>query len=355
MVDSSERKAVIVSFRLGGTDGVSIEAAKWHRALGALGFVVTTVAGSGSADHILPALAIDATTAPAPGAVAQVLGGAELVVVENLCSLPLNLAAAEAVAEACRGRRTILHHHDLPWQRPSATPAWEVPDDPCWRHVVINELSRAQLAERGIHATTLYNTFDPWEPGPDADGRRALTRAALGVGAGERLVLQPTRALERKNVPAAVALAERLAATYWLLGPAEDGFGPRLGEILRNARCRTIHGPAAIDVRGSVADAYAACDVVTLPSTWEGFGNPALEAAVYRRPLVIGPYPVAEELRRFGFQWFSLDDHEALAAWLENPDVDMLEHNASVAARHFSTRDLPQRLRPILCDLGFVL
>src|SRR5580704_10060352 len=108
----------ILSFRLGGTDGVSVEAAKWASALERLGHRVTTVAGDGPVDHLLPGLAIGAAEPPAPRDVEAALAGADLVVVENLCSLPLNPAAAAVVAAALRGRPAVLHHHDLPWQRP---------------------------------------------------------------------------------------------------------------------------------------------------------------------------------------------------------------------------------------------
>jgi glycosyltransferase involved in cell wall biosynthesis len=99
----------------------------------------------------------------------------------------------------------------------------------------------------------------------------------------------------------------------------------------------------------SMADAYAACDVVVLPSTFEGFGNPSVESALHRRPLAIGAYPVATELRRFGFSWFDAGDPPGAAAaaarWLAAPDVRLLDHNERVARERFSTRDLPERLR----------
>ena len=55
----------IVSYRLGGQDGVSVEAAKWAWAFRRLGFDVTTVAGGGDADRLVPGLAIDAVVADA--------------------------------------------------------------------------------------------------------------------------------------------------------------------------------------------------------------------------------------------------------------------------------------------------
>ncbi len=339
--------ACLVSFRLGGGDGVAIEAAKWAAALDVLGWDVVTLAGSGPVDVVVPGLAMDAAEAPSAAEVRRALAGADLVVVENLCSLPLNPAASSTVAAACAGRPTVLHHHDLPWQRPHLAHLPVPPDDPAWAHVTINELSRRELAARGFlgRVTTLYNTFDP-DPAP---GDRLGVRRALGLGESDRLLLQPTRALERKGIPAAVALAEAVRGVYWLLGPAEDGYGPELGRVVERARCPVVLGEPPGGC--TIADAYSACDAVLLPSSWEGFGNPSVESATHRRPLAIGPYPVARELAAFGFRWFNALDPSALGEWLAAPDDELLEHNHAVATRSFNVVDLPDRLCGVLDTL----
>jgi len=335
---------------------------KWQGALGQLGFATYTVAGDGPVDHLLPGLAIGAAEPPTPHDLDTALAPADLVVVENLCSLPLNPGAASAVAAALAGRSAVLHHHDLPWQRLAYVHHPPPPTDPRWRHVTINELSRHQLANRGLAATTIYNAFavggdpDDRAGGPD-DGRatgrdggvgRGRLRDRLGLDRGATLVLQPTRAIPRKNVAGGLELATRLGATYWLLGPPEDGFGDQLDALVASARCPVVLGSPEGDRPVAVGDAYGACDVVTLPSTWEGFGNPTIESVVHRRPLAVGPYPVAAELAAFGFDWFGLDQAERLAAWLQAPDPGLLDRNLAVAAAHFSLRDLPARIAAVL-------
>ena len=127
-----------------------------------------------------------------------------------------------------------------------------------------------------------------------------------------------------------------------MLGPAEDGYGPELARVVERARCPVVLGEPPGGC--TIADAYGACDAVLLPSSWEGFGNPSVESATYRRPLAIGPYPVARELAAFGFRWFDALDPSALGDWLAAPDDELLEHNHAVAARSFNVADLPDRL-----------
>lgn len=337
----------MVSFRLGGTDGVSVAATRWARALARLGFGVVTVAGEGPVERCVEGLGLAAVDPPAPEEVERALADADLVVVENLCTIPMNLHAARVVAAVVRGRPAVLHHHDPPWQRARYAHITELPpDDDAWRHVTVNRLTEAQFAVRGLRATTIYNGFDV--EGPTGD--RAATRAALEVAPDEALVLHPVRAIERKAVPVALRLAEQVGATYWLTGPAEEGYGPELVRALARARTRVLRQPVAV---GAVHHAYAACDAVVFPSTWEGFGNPPIEAGVHRRPVAVGAYPVAAELRALGFAWLPTDDPAPLSAALHHPDHGALARNRALVERWFSQAALDRAVERLVVGAGW--
>lgn len=330
----------LLSFRLGGGDGVSIEAAKWQWALGQCGHVVTTVAGSGEADILLPGLAIGADEPPTRGELEASLTGVDLVIVENLTSLPLNIPARDLLYEVLRDRPALFHHHDLPWHRPHLAHLEGPADGPGWAHVTINEISRADLAARGITSTVLRNRFDCDPP----LGDREMTRRALGLTA-EALVLLPTRAIPRKNVAGAVTLAEQLDATLWLLGPPEDGYEEAFEALIDASRAPTVRG---LPPGATIHDAYAASDLVVMPSTWEGFGNPVLESVTHRRPLALNRYPVALELLAFGFDFPHLTDIDALSREMRTPNVDRLDRNERIAREHFTLADLPEELTRLL-------
>lgn len=339
------KTAAILSFRLGGADGVSIESSKWAGLLTSLGWAVRTVAGSGPVDIVVNGLDFNDDTKPEASLIDRATRGCDVVIVENLLSLPLKLSASRVVAAALAGRPAILRHFDLAWQRDRFAHITELPPvDPSWRHVVINELSRRQLQDRGIAATLIPLGFSAV-----TTGRRSDMRSALGLVPNDVLQLQPTRAIERKGLPDAVALAGALGAVLWITGPAEEGYEPTLAELLARAPGRVIRGWPPGD--WTMDDAYAACDLVSFPSHWEGFGLPMIETAQHRKLLVARTYPVATDFVRAGLRWVDVDSPAAVTdvqAFLRMPDSGWLDHNAMVAARAFGVDGARSRFAALL-------
>lgn len=358
-------RAAFVSFRLGGFDGVAVESAKWQSAFRRLGWEVTGVAGEGPKgggqagggrnggsnerpsppDHLVAGLGLEPGGLIDEAALARGLAGADLAVVDNLLSLPLNPPASEAVARALAGRPCLVHHHDLPWQHPRwERPGWSLPDDPEWAHVVPSEISRRQMKERGVDSTVVHNAFAGAGPSD-----RVGTRTSLGVGPDERLFLHPGRAIWRKNIGEGLRLAAALDATYWLTGAVEQEYGPEVDRHIAATGVRFIH--QAVD---NVDDAYAACDAVVFPSTWEGFGNPPFEASIRSRPVAVGSYPVGRELAvRYGLRWFDSADPAGLGGWLAAPDQDLLEHNRRVVEEQFGLGELDTSIARLLRRWGW--
>jgi glycosyltransferase involved in cell wall biosynthesis len=338
-------RAGILSFRLGMADGVSVAAGALANAFRDLGFSTVLIADEGPVDRRVPGLSASYGAAPARRDLELALEDLDLVVVENLLTIPLHLPASRAVADALRGRPAILRHADPPWQRARFAHVTELPaDDPSWLHISVSRQTQRELETmRGIRSTTVPLGLEL----PAGPGDRARTRRKLGVADGELLCIHPVRAIERKNIPAALALTEYLGGTYWLTGAAEEGYDEVTASLLAQTSARTIWASFdGIDID----DVYAASDLVLFPSTWEGFGLPPIEAAFRRKLVVVGDYPVAEDLRANGFAWPYQWQGPLIKGLLADDDRRnaVLEQNWSVAVRQFSRTAMTERLAPLL-------
>jgi glycosyltransferase involved in cell wall biosynthesis len=354
----SAPEAVVVSYRLGGADGVAVEATKWEWALRELGFTLRRVAGEFELlrpdDTWLPFLAIDPVPGARvdPGALGAAIAGADLVIVENLCSLPLNIEAATVTRDVLMGHpgRVLFHHHDFAWERPHLAHLDGFPPErPNSLHVTVSEHARRDLEARGFDAVCVHNSFDFDAPPGDRPG----ARASLDVDITTTLLVQPTRAIPRKNVAGGLRFATELAASldadvqYWITGPAEDGYDDEFARLLAHASI-----PIHVGRASRPADAYAAADLIVFPSTWEGFGNPVIESVAARRMLAAGGYPALDELVD-GLEILPVDDVAPAVGWIRNSRADVLEHNYAHARARFSLEHLPARIEAALLGVGW--
>jgi mannosylglucosylglycerate synthase len=303
----------------------------------------------------------------------------DLLIVENAMAIPvhvpLGLALTEVIAET--SIETIAHHHDFAWERSrfsvSAAEDYLHAAFPATlkaiRHVVINTYAQSQLAYRtGLSSTVVPNVMKFEAPPLPPDGYANDLRAALGVQPDEYFILQPTRIVPRKRIERAMGLSVRLGLPYALVISHEGGdegtdYVEYLQEIIAGLKVRVIFGAAHFgDERGqtadgrklySLADAYQTADLVTYPSSVEGFGNAFLEAIYYRKPLVVSTYDIYRlDIKPKGFQVVEFDEYvskqavEQARELLLNPDrvTEMVEHNYAVASKHFSYSNLEKLL-----------
>ena len=409
------KRAGILSFRLAGTDGVSLEAFKWAAVLGRLGYESWYFGGElqtpPERSFRCPLAhfrhpAVEALTAACFGC--DVRGAriterihhlratlkrsvhdflrrsrVELLIVENVLTIPLNVPLALAVTEAIAetGIPTIAHHHDFHWERKrfvrtcigdflrSACP----PSLPSIQHVVINSAGREQLALRtGDTATLIPNVMDFAAEAPPIDAYNAGVRASLGLGADEALILQPTRVLQRKGIEHAIELVRRLDLPAKLVishAAGDEGreYEVRIREYARLLGVNALFVSDIIDVRRgatddgrrvyALADVYPHADLVTYPSLFEGFGNAFLEAIYFRKPLVVNRYSVyTHDIEPLGFRTIEMDEFVSddtvreARRYLSDPALRAAaaEHNYRIARTYYSFETLEERLRLVL-------
>ncbi len=356
----------MVSTRLAGTDGVSLEAAKMSHILREMGHIVVDCAGEldeGSPGRLIPTFHFEDPTAqelgnrafagdvPDPellraiGDQAQSLKVAlqsfvdderiDFLIQQNLLAIPMQLPLAQAITEflAASGLPALAHNHDLYWERerfrrnriPEFLDRHFPPRLPHLRHAVINSLAKEELRRRhAIDSTIIPNVFDFDVPAPGVDDYNADFRQAIGVAAEDWLVLQPTRVIPRKGIELAIDLLARLGdprARLIITHRAGDEGMDYLTSLRALAAARGVDlryvadqiedrrgmGPGGTKLY-SLWDAYVHADFVTYPSLIEGFGNALVETIYFRLPALVNRYDVYKaDIGPIGFQLVEID------------------------------------------------
>ena len=120
-------------------------------------------------------------------------------------------------------------------------------------------------------------------------------------------------------------------------------------------REETDDGPKIYSLR----DAYQQADLVTYPSTVEGFGNAFLEAIYYRRPMVMSAYEIYRiDIEPKGFdviEFVDVIDKNTIRRsreLLRNPELvrDMVDKNYELGRRYYSYDILRHKLISLMSE-----
>jgi glycosyltransferase involved in cell wall biosynthesis len=306
----------------------------------------------------------------------------ELLIPENALAIPLNIPLGLAITEflAETGMPTVAHHHDFSWERKRflinavqdylqhAFP----PNLRSMRHVVINSAASRQLSYRtGISNVIIPNVYDFANP-PPPPPNGTLLRKELGFEDDDLFILQPTRIVPRKWIERAVELISlmdmkkpRLVISHES-GDEGDLYKSRVTEYARRLGVELIYVgdkvgtghsfKALCEKKYSIDDAYQNADLVTYPSSYEGFGNAFLEAIYFKRPIVVNRYSIfVEDIEPCGFDVIPFESFVTsevvgrIRSFLEPRHLSSAtEKNYALGRERFSYEVLERKLLPLI-------
>ena len=238
-------------YRVGETDGVSLEMDKWKKVLENMGHKVYFIAGStGTSDgYVIPEMhyrfeedlkieknaylkledyqdedelikAIRRQALKIEKALKKILikNKIDLIIPNNILSIGRSIPTAMAFTNVIKelGIRCIGHHHDFYWERDNfshptcnfvhkALEEYYPPKDDLISHVVINSIVQKELkARRNLDSVVIPNVFDFDEKLWNVDDYNKDFREKLGIKDNDILMLQATRVTNRKAIELAI-------------------------------------------------------------------------------------------------------------------------------------------------------
>jgi len=259
----------------------------------------------------------------------------DLIILENALAIPMNIPLGIALTEFIAETHipTIAHHHDFYWERDrylinaaddylqSSFP----PDLHPIQHVVINSIASEQLSHRkGISNTIIPNVYDFENPPPPPDNYCENLRKYIGLAQDDIFVLQPTRIVPRKSIERAIEIVYQLHPKRPKLvishasGDEGGEYKERITEYAKHWGVELLFIDHLIGLQRrkktegekmfTIGDVYQCADIVTYPSGYEGFGNAFLETIYYKKPIAVNRYSIyIADIEPKGFNVVSFD------------------------------------------------
>lgn len=157
---------------------------------------------------------------------------------------------------------------------------------------------------------------------------------------GQKLILQPTRIVQRKGIEHA---KERRVDLCLVDIHMSDPMNPDVNNV----------------DKFSLWDVYPHADFITYPSLYEGFGNAFLEAIYFKKPMLINRYAIfVRDIEPKGFDLVVMDGYLTKINVLEVREIltssarrdQMVKTNYEIATRYYSFAVLRRWLNTLLVN-----
>ncbi len=355
-----------LSFRIAGTDGVSLEAERWALILQRMGHQVTMLAGELDRKGILipslhfqePLMHLIGEKAIQRGVSFKKLRGkvfklAERIeddlqetftkfrfdhlIVANSFSLPVNFSLGVALDRVIKRLeiKTTSRNHDFWWERDrfsKMTPDWRLflqehfppQQNRLLSHLTINSLAKKELKKRtGLDSMVIGDSFDFNNSFSKPSVNGEYWRRDFRIKKEDIVFLQATRIIPRKQIELAIELVHRLKDPRIVLvvagysGDEGRDYLSHLRGLIGRTGIRARFIGDRIGARNSFRnnqriytlwDCFENCDLTTYPSRVEGFGNQFIEALYFKKPVFLNRYQVYQnDLEPLGFETITIN------------------------------------------------
>ncbi len=306
----------------------------------------------------------------------------DIIVPENSITIPMNIPLGVAIAEFIEetGLPAVAHHHDFFWERDrflinscSDYLAMAFPplsDKIC--NVVINTPALKNLTYRkGVSAIVVPNVYDFETPPPPPDEYALSLRKILGFDDDDLFILQPTRVVPRKQIEKAIDLVALMNLKKPALvishskGDEGDDYFERIKLYADKVGVELLFIDDMVSKERkeeggkryfTLWDVYQNADLITYPSSYEGFGNAFLEAIYFKKMVVVNRYSIyIADIEPLGFEVVNFENFvtssivEKVFSYIKDKKrlKEAVEKNYELARKYFSFSVLEDKIIPI--------
>jgi mannosylglucosylglycerate synthase len=329
----------------------------------------------------------------------------QIIHVSGYFSYPISLSLTHCLDQLINDKniKSISMNHDFLWERQYKLrgPTIEIYEhflpviNPNNLTIVSTQYAADMFNKRypKINVVVIPSLFDFQNDLSLTHSKKKIFRNSIGVQENDILIIQPSRISPPKGIHLSINLAYNIKkhtgkrVVLLVTGGRSVGFSTyyhmqlikfanEIGvEVIWTKFPYTKCNGSACEHNNCIATAFMSSDIVSMPSSVEGFGNPVVESVIFKKPLVTTEYPVMKhEFLAKGFSFHTIPVDEEITKYMHQKEnyefsihlysKDFLDalledalssngnsirvKNLKLANKYYSSEKIEEYLKPVL-------